>query len=741
MVDMNFPLIYFKANEENKIKRREKMKKILSILLVLVLAIGVMTSCEGLLAKIPGLGGEQHTCENACPDCNKCTDADCNDSACSDKCQGHKVKDEWDEQYSIITVAEVIALAEEKGEEGESNLYVRGTVKKMLNIAYGEMTLADETGEIYVYGVYGQDGTQYSLLAEKAVEGDEVLLYCTTINTYNGTPQIKRAELIDFKHVEVEVDPSEYTEMSVANARSAAAGAKVKLTGVVAAITYANGKIPSGFILVDGASTIYVYDRNAAAMVQPGNKVVVAGVKTYWILEDEQTSAAKFGYKGCNQISEVTIVSNDKGNHAWTTGEFTEITMKDLVETPVTEDITTQLYKTTALVKKVVGTGFTNYYFFDIDGETGAYTYTQCNGGDFTWLDEFDGKICTVYLTALNAKSDKSSCFFRVLPVKVIDEGYTFDLDNAAKYAVQYHGVTQFLSQYTGNPELELTSVVDSELLGFTGATLTYSSSNTSVVYFTEVDGKVVFNCGDNGIANVTITATYNGVTYSETVTVIVMPNVEYDTITIEEAVASDIGEEVLVRGIVGPSVANQDAFYLFDETGMVAIKLSKKADFANFAIGNEVVIIGKRDVKTSNNKAYGQICISEATVVANYYGNHDYNTDFFIEGKTLEYVYNLDENDMSETCNVYILTGKVTFISSAYSTQVKFTDGTTTLTVYCSGAGQYSWLADYVDQEVTVELAPCNWNSKNYFATCILSITTADGTKIYNTLNFDSAK
>ena len=274
------------------------MKKILSLLLVLVLAVGVMTSCEDILSKIPGLGGEQHTCESVCPDCNKCTDADCNDSACSDKCQGHhecehvcdecgkctdtdcnetvcadkceghKVKDEWDEQYEIITIAEAIALAEAAGQNGtEDRYYLRGTVKEMLNIAYGEMTLADETGEIYVYGTYSNDGAlKYSEMTEKAVEGDEVLLHCI-LSTYNDNPQVKNARLIDYKHTDVVVDTTGYTEMSVENARKADAGTKVQLTGIVSAITYANGKIPSGFILVDGASTIYVYDRNAAAML------------------------------------------------------------------------------------------------------------------------------------------------------------------------------------------------------------------------------------------------------------------------------------------------------------------------------------------------------------------------------------------------------------------------------------------------------------------------------------------
>ncbi len=31
-----------------------------------------------------------HTCESVCPTCNKCTDADCTEEACADKCQGHE---------------------------------------------------------------------------------------------------------------------------------------------------------------------------------------------------------------------------------------------------------------------------------------------------------------------------------------------------------------------------------------------------------------------------------------------------------------------------------------------------------------------------------------------------------------------------------------------------------------------------------------------------------------------------
>jgi hypothetical protein len=126
------------------------------------------------------------------------------------------------------------------------------------------------------------------------------------------------------------------------------------------------------------------------------------------------------------------------------------------VETPVTEDVTTIVYEVTALVKEVPGNGFTNYYFYDLDGETGAYTYTQCNGGDFDWVRAYDGKICTVYLTALNAKSSGTACFFRLLPIEIIDEGFTFDVEDAAQFAVEYYGVGQFEASYGADPELEL---------------------------------------------------------------------------------------------------------------------------------------------------------------------------------------------------------------------------------------------------------------------------------------------
>ena len=718
------------------------MKKILILVLAVALALGALTSCEDILSKIPGLGGEKpHSCESWCMDCGKCTDMECKEEICAEKCECIKPGNNWAENYDIITIAEALEIATAAGQNGtEDRYYIAGTVVTVSNASYGEMTVKDETGEIYVYGTYSADGElKFTELESRPVAGDKVLLHCI-LSTFNDAPQVKNARLVDFEHVEVVIDPTEYPAATIAEARAAKTGDKVRVSGVVARITYANGKVPSGVILVDGKDSIYVYDNDIAGQVSIGNRIEVAASKTYWVLESEKNNADKFGYKGCNQLENAVLVSNDKGNNTWINDSIPETTVKDLLETPVTEDITTQVYKVNALVKKVPGNGFVNYYIDDLDGTTGSYVYTQCNGSDFSWLDEFDGKICTVYMVLLNAKSSSTGGAWRLLPLEVVDEGYTFDVKDAAKFAVEYHGVGQFLSQYKGNPELELVTSVSSELLGFEGVTLSYTSDNESVVYFTTVDGKTVFNCGEPGTSNITVTATHGSNTYSQTVAVTVASNAEYATISIEDAVAKEIGEEVWVRGIVGPSLVNQDGFYLFDESGMVAIRFSDVKYFEGLAIGQEVVVKGIRDMWHKEGADFGQTVISNASIEANYYGNKPYNTDFFITDKTLDYIYNLDEQ-VDYTTDVYVIKATVLVEDTQYSKNIYLTDGNVKLRLYCSSYNQYNWLKAFAGQEVTVEVAPCNWNSKNYYTGCVLAVVLEDGTKVYNTLNFDTYK
>ncbi len=637
---------------------------------------------------------------------------------------------------TTLTVKQMLELPLVDNQVTEGRYYVEATVDSISNAAFGAMYITDATGTISVYNSKNADGTvDYAQMADKPVKGDTVKLWCTVQN-FKGTMEIKSAYIIDFKHITV--DESAYTAMSIADARKAADGTKIKVEGIVAKITYANGMVPAGLILADSTGSIYVYDGDLAAMVKEGNKISVAAVKTWWILDSEQSNAQKFGYKGCNQLDEAWLLSNDNGTHEFDKSWIETTTVKSILDTPVTEDISTVIYKVTALIKEAPGNGFTNYYINDLDGTTGTYSYSQCNGNDFEWLRAFDGKVCTVYVMALNAKSTASDCFWRFLPIAVIDEGFDPASVNGAEYAVKYHGIPRFTATtFTGDPALELISSVSSDLLKLEGVKLTYASDNTAVVNIAEEGGKFILHCLSTGSATVTVTAAHGGKTYSETVKITVNASENIEAITVKEAIDSALQTKVTVKGIVGPSLVNQSGFYLIDESGMIAV-LCDKAVFDGIEIGNEIVIEGIRDRKVKDGvTCFGQSHISGAAVVANYYGSHEYSTAHFITDKTPAEFYALDSTADHST-EVYVLKLTVQFSKTAYYSNVDLIAGDTKIGLYCSSANQYAWLEQFNGQEVTVEIAPCNWNSKNYYRGCVLAVRTADG-KVVNGLNFEN--
>lgn len=717
----------------------KKMKALL-LLLVATLCLGCVTACSDFAALLkPDVSSSLEESESVAGDSSIEEESESTEEESSTEDDNDSTDDGEDkpfgEGYETITVAQALELCGESGNVTTEEYYIIATIDTVSNVTYGAMVVSDETGSISVYNSKAADRTtDYKDMADKPVKGDKVLLSCVLQN-HNGTKEIKQAYIIDFE--KAVIDDSDYAEMTIADARTAAKGALVKVTGVVAQITYATGRVPSGVMLIDETQSIYVYSSDIAGSVKVGNEITVMGTKDYWILEKEQAAAAKFGYLGCNQISDATLLSNDGKTNEFSLAAIEESTVKSMLETPFTEDCTTIVYKVNALVKKAVGADYVNYLFIDLDGETSSYTYTQCNGSDFAWLDPFDGKICTVYLTALNAKSSDSGCIYRFLPVSVKDEGYTFNTDNAPQFALDYYAVDQFEGVYASDPALEVVTTVSSELLGFEGATLSYQSSNNDVVYFEKVEDKTIFHCKNVGEATITITATYNGKQAQTTVTVKVEKSEDYEYITVAEAIASAVGTEVTVKGVVGPSVINQTAFYLFGEDGSTITVRTTSDTFIGLEIGHEVIFKGTRKTITNGGtEFFGQTAIDDAVLLMNYYGNHEYSTAKFVDTTAADF-YALDAKvDYSTT--VFVFTAKINFVDEGRYTTLNLTSGGTTVGLYMSGAEDYSWLKDFYGQEVEMEIAACNWNNKKYWRGCILAIRKADGTKVLNTANFD---
>lgn len=631
--------------------------------------------------------------------------------------------------YDCVTIAKAVELANASSQDP---IYLYGIVSDMYNTTYGNFHIKDESGnDITIYGLYDEAGKRYDAMESKPVDGDEVVVY-GTLSLYNGKPQIANAVLKEFYH-EVPVIEDNYQEMTVLAARGSQVGTCAKITGVVSRITYANGYIPDGFYVSDGTASIYVYGKTAATQVAIGDNVTVAGKHAYFISEDEAANAAKYDYKGSSQLEEPTIIVNSHNN----TVDYSfaeETTIKALLSNKGDVDFTNKYYKVTGYIKKVVSTGFTNYYLNDIDDATGSYVYTKCNGGDYTWLDQYDGKLCSFYMVVINAKSTASGLAWRLVPISVIGET-TFDATTSAEMVAEYVGLKQFtVNEYSADPELVLATQYSNEKLNINGATLTYTSSNQDAVYFEANSlNQMVMHTKDDGAAVITIEATVGSLKATRTITITVKSSTIPDSITIAEAIEKEVNEEVTVRGIIASGIANKVGFYLVDSTGVIAVTTDADT-LATLAIGNEVVVKGKRDL--FGKYGSGVICITNATLEANLYGTNDYNTSNIVNNVTLSDLYDADVTDYSFSVTMYHVTGKFTVVKEKYSSKagVTFTykDGTEkTLSAYCSGAGQYSCYDDLKDQELEMDIIMCDWNGKTYYSCCIMAIYKTDGTRI----------
>lgn len=659
-----------------------------------------------------------------------------------------------EDERKIYTIAELIAMMPSDGSVTTERYYVRAKIKSIDNAMYGAMTIEDSTGTLSVYGTYSSDGVKrYSELDEKPVEGDTVLLYGTIQNFQSKTPEIKSGWIIEFTKGTPSWSEDDYTEMTIGEAREASVDSLVKVTGVVSRITFASGMKPNGFIIVGDNSSIYVYDSKIATAVAIGNKITLLAKKTMFIASKEASSAKKFGYKGACQLIDGHLLSNDESTNDLDLSFAQEKTVKEVIETSPSDNITSLIYHSNALIKRAQkeGQNFVNYYIDDLDGKTGSYVYTSCDGKDFAWMDQYDGKICSVYYTALNAKSTSTGVLFRFLPIKIEDNNYQFNIAEAPKFAVEYYGLEQFDTVYSADPEKEMLTSVTSELLNFGTATLSYSSNNTALAYF-EIgeDGKVIFhiNSGTEGTATITVTGHLDGQKdFSKTMDIKIVKPVDVSSaVNVKAAIDASKGTELLVKGVIGPSLVNKNGFYLIDETGSLAVVMKSTDEFKGLQIGQTVYIKGKRDlfasVRNGGTPSYFESCMTGCQIVKNEFGNVDYSTTSFIKGKTLADLNDLSVTDNYHTAEVYVITAGLKFVVTKDFSNVYLKDGDSEMRLYCqNAAGQYKWIKPYADdtKTYTMEVAVCNWNNKKYFTACLLSITDSNGNKVMNTLNFNS--
>ena len=486
-------------------------------------------------------------------------------------------------------------------------------------------------------------------------------------------------------------------------------GQEVYVNGVVAFVVYGTTKnIPVGFYLYDNTDAIYVYSYDYAKEVVAGDEVVITGHFTKYIDESSASSAQYAGYTGARQIVPATCEVVSKENEINT--DFVEETsIADLCMIPVSENITSNVYKVVARINRSQGNGFVNYYFNDLNGVDSYYAYTTANGADLEWLNEYDGEVRECIIAIQNCKLSASGNFWRIVPLQILDEVEVSD-ETYALYALD-RLEKQFAEKYTALCDFDL--VKTDEILE--GSKVSYISTSEGVVIADKEDVfNIALNFGEEKVVmNVVINVEYKGVNYEREVSFecgIEKPEIE--TISIEEARNVPVGEKAVIEGyIVGflymKGATTPAGFELIDETSSIAVFISTAVD-ANTDItklkkGEYVIVEGLGDLYQSREdyNHTGSIRLNNAEVLYQDWQEHEIPSEWIEEMPMAELVNNPSDNNISN--KVYKTTMYVEKSSGNYVNYYihDLEDPSLSMIVYSqnsnkTGPGEYAWLSEY---------------------------------------------
>lgn len=208
-----------------------------------------------------------------------------------------------------VTIEEFLAKS-----EGETYYKLTGTVTSIKDDSWGNLTIEDETGNVYVYGVAKDEasvgsGPSFSGLG---VEVGDTLTIAGKRASFNGSPQVGDAYYIS--HVKGqggdEPDPGEIEEVTVEEflAKPVDAGVYYRLTGT---ITDLYNTAYGNFHLVDETGDVLVYGLTAEKQSSNDQSFSTLGLKEGDIVTIEGTRAE---YDGEAQVGgPAYYISHEEG--------------------------------------------------------------------------------------------------------------------------------------------------------------------------------------------------------------------------------------------------------------------------------------------------------------------------------------------------------------------------------------------------------------------------------------------
>lgn len=654
-----------------------------------------------------------------------------------------------DDSEKVYSVTEANDLAATLGEDNTVEYVVKGSIKSFANYYYGQITLTDGTNDISVYGLRGLDSEGNDIYFDKLeyvpIVGDTITIK-GILHTYKGTPELKTCHIQNIEKTHTAPSQEGYQESTIAATRAAAVTTKVKLTGIVSYHTRTQKMNYNGFYLIDSTGSIFIYGGMTTVQTKIGNKVTVIGEVEHFVASNEQALAQQNGYEGSIQLSNTYLIDNDNQTHDFDKSWIQESTVKKIMETDVKEkNITTDVFKVKAIIKKKEGGSFVNYYVDDLDGYTGSYVYTSNSGSDFSYLDDYLDQVLNVYLSPINCKSTASGCVYRFIPVAVEKiDNYVYDLDEAPQFALDYVAMDQFNTDYAGDPDLEVKTTYSNDLLGIENLSISYASDNESLAYFKTEEGKTTFHVNkvENQTAKITVTASLNGKTATDSITVKYFNPLE-GVKTVNEAITAAVDDTIKIRGVISGKVMNQAGFYVVDNTGSIACLVKDSTVLSELNIGDEIVISGTRSERGKDGNMT-QIILSSCEIIGTLSTKNNYSTASF-ETKTVADLAAM--KSIEDTAKIYTVSAYLIKTDGSYGqlylfeNEEEFNKGKdgknykgTCIRGYSSGTNQFAFVEPFLNTQATVEVAVVNFNGKAFLASVV---SVSDGTtKVNNPLH-----
>ena len=174
-----------------------------------------------------------------------------------------------------VTVAEFLAA-----EEGSTIYELTGVIKNVANTNYGNFDLQDETGTVYVYGIYDESGNKvFTSLGLK--EGDTLTMRGVR-TSYQDNPQVGSGVYVSHVSAPEQEQPANEATLSFADVANRVSWDSNKQVWSANGITLTNNK---------GASTSNVADYSAPARFYKSSEIIVECEKAMTKIEFACNSA------------------------------------------------------------------------------------------------------------------------------------------------------------------------------------------------------------------------------------------------------------------------------------------------------------------------------------------------------------------------------------------------------------------------------------------------------------------